>query len=768
MHQQVVRGAQPPSRLSVSGSPGQGYGYGCKRPPIDGIDRTDSRTPSEIERLRAKVRHLELELDRKGTAIPTPPRDTPASLTQSPAGPAEYGDAANLEGIYMSTAHAPNPTWYGTSSLLYFISRMNDYVRTALPQLSKETRLTRLDSVATHYADPDCGVAGGPDEEGAVGAPAAGHFLAPTQEEYFINLFWESYHTSLLVMDESEFKKHYQSLWQAPGRQRRHSPVVDMVIAISMQYGMALAAARRKAPPRQVQAISDDATIAGRAYYRRCQTLLARELESPTLGTLQCHVLAVVYLCCASFQNMAHSTLALAVRTAQMLGLHREAPADTTAADREMRKRLWWTLYVLESKTCMKLGRQFSIDMATASVGLPVDDHDTAMAAGSMFAPLGDGVTWLSYNLQNIHLVHAARDLHTALYREWAAAHHPVAGPTLHHDGAGLERVARFLAAAVGPLHDWARQVPRALQTPRQNGGEPFSTDPAPLDLEPFAPLWVTRQRLLLELLYHNLAMNLYRPLVTFPGRAANEPTSRHARSAALHARALTCIMHQILTEHDVLDGWHEAFQWQWNAIITLGGYCFAYPASDTAASVRDAMDKAVLVFDAFGQSFAIANSAAAVARDLISNVDVFSASTPPREGVSDRLPPRLDPDDGPLRRHETVAGGDPVPGPGAAIITQSGAPGALGSTVGLEAQADTAPLANLGDRLIAMDFDIDAFNSYDLLWPTPLDSETHDESWYQALRPVPEGGGGISGDSPWPNEPGLGIPEAYNYRTSK
>ena len=53
--------------------------------------------------------------------------------------------------------------------------------------------------------------------------------------------------------------------------------------------------------------------------------------------------------------------------------------------------------------------------------------------------------------------MHAARDLHTALYREWSAAHHPAAGPTLYQDGAGLERVARFLAAAAGPLHDWAR-----------------------------------------------------------------------------------------------------------------------------------------------------------------------------------------------------------------------------------------------------------------------------------------------------------------------
>lgn len=708
------------------------------------------------------MRHLERELARRSTAVAAPQLDTVGSAIG--AGPAETpvcGDAANLEGIYMSTAHSPNQTWYGTSSLLYFTSRMNDYVRTAQPQLRKEPRLTRLDSVATHYANPDCGAACGPDEDGA---PAAGRFLAPTQEEYFISLFWESHHTSLLVVDEGAFKAHYKSLWQAPGRPRRHAAVVDIVVALSMQYGMARAAARRRAPGA-AQAIGDDATIAGRAYYRRCQTLLAREPEAPTLGTLQCHVLAAVYLCCASFQNMAHSTLALAVRTAQMLGLHRDAPAGATAADGELRKRLWWTLYALESKTCMKLGRPFAVDAASASVGLPADDHAAAMAAGSMFAPLGGGATWLSYNRQNVQLVHTARGVHTALYREWAAAHSPVAGPTLYHDSPGLERVARFLTAAVSPLHAWARKVPPELRTRRRHGGEAFSTDPAPLDLEPFAPLWVTRQRLLLELLYHNLAMNLHRPMVAFPGRDNNGHVGRHARAAVLHARALTCIMHQMLTENDVLDGWQEAFQWQWNALITLGGYSFAYPASDLAPTSRAAMDQAVVVFDAFGRSFAVANSAAAVARDLITKIRLFT-STRARGELSGWGQPLAEPHN----QHQDLAGSHLEPCHSAAVPTpelESGTTGfstysAAGSAAGVEAGVGVASRPALGDPLVAMDFDIDAFNHHELLWPS-LASELN-EQWFQGLNMTPDGRRGAHSDEPSLNETGPGMPEPHGY----
>lgn len=109
-----------------------------------------------------------------------------------------------------------------------------------------------------------------------------------------------------------------------------------------MQYGTAIQ------PPQtgEMQKSSrngvgnNDATIAGRWYHRRCQTLLASELESPSIRTLQCQILTVIYLCCASFQNMADSTLALAARTATILGLHQEPSTDLPRAEREYRRRV--------------------------------------------------------------------------------------------------------------------------------------------------------------------------------------------------------------------------------------------------------------------------------------------------------------------------------------------------------------------------------------------------------------------------------------------
>ena len=122
-----------------------------------------------------------------------------------------------------------------------------------------------------------------------------------------------------------------------------------------MQYGVASVPRSNAATEPKLDVDSSDTTIAGRWLYQRSQTLLACELENPSNTTLQCYIFSIYYLCSASFQNMAYSTLALAVRTAHILGLHLEPSADMPRNQRELRKRLWWTLYTLESKTYISL-----------------------------------------------------------------------------------------------------------------------------------------------------------------------------------------------------------------------------------------------------------------------------------------------------------------------------------------------------------------------------------------------------------------------------
>ena len=263
-----------------------------------------------------------------------------------------------------------------------------------------------LDGPTTVAAEEQIGLLTGRTDEPVT----TGEYLTSTQEEYFLSLFWQPYYISYPILDELEFKKYYRFLWALSEGKRKPSPLADIPIALCMQYGMA----RLPSVKRELEATSranvsnTDATIAGRWYCRRCQMLLSAALESPIISTLQCHILCSIYLCCASFQNMADNTYSLAVRTAYMLGLHLEPPQSMSRRERETRKRLWWTLYVLETKMSMKLGRPFLLHDYSTTCSLPADDLEIAMHVGSSFAPLRENFTWLTWNLHNTKFLLAA------------------------------------------------------------------------------------------------------------------------------------------------------------------------------------------------------------------------------------------------------------------------------------------------------------------------------------------------------------------------
>ncbi|KAL9013138.1 MAG: hypothetical protein Q9173_002147 [Seirophora scorigena] len=600
----------------------------------------------EVKRLRSQIHDLEQQLQRQdrslnntATSLASPPVSFAASPASAPPDTRldrrkEQGRLKRYwEGIYTSTAQSLQTQYYGPASSFYFIGRMSSYLATALQQPHFDHHM-QPNSASKTFATPTSPQRG-PLDDAAVTAdrPTAADTLTATQEDYFLSLFWHSYHCVLQILDEVEFKEHYKSLWVAPGKSRKPSALVDMVLALCMQYGVAFVPRSGTTLQTQVDVDGDDATIAGRWLYRRSQTLLSAELESPSIITLQCHVLAVLYLCNASFQNMAHSTLAVAVRTAQILGLHIEPPESMPRKTKELRKRLWWTLLTVESKTCMKLGRPLSAQLSEATCSLPADDHELALLSGSSLAPFEDNVTWHTYNLQNTKLILAARTVYVEFHEKCAEVLAAIDGTRLYSDAQALETCAHFLSTGMEHLHSWRHSVPNGLRTTRKASGAPFSTDKSPLDLELYAPVWLQRQRLLLELLYHNLSMNLYRPFISFstvPNSSSSlQRTHEHANSCLDHAIAITHIMHQMLKEGDTLRGWHEAFQWQWNATLSLIGYILAYPLAPSISSARQAIDSAIDVFETFGRNFAIAASAVNVTRDLIAKADflIYRAS---------------------------------------------------------------------------------------------------------------------------------------------
>ncbi|KAI2466987.1 fungal-specific transcription factor domain-containing protein [Annulohypoxylon bovei var. microspora] len=606
----------------------------------------------KIEHLETRIKELEQELEneRRNTKSRTgfeTLHDRQSSLTSSGSSapgttgvlspPSDYERGPERkrlgDGVRIRTARSRQETWYGPSSLFYFIRRVNTFLNDSLQQTYPINRMLPDSNKlfdgpsqlsAKEQSRRPAHIAGGEQV-------TDGDYLTPTQEEYFISLFWQSFHTTIPVIDEVAFKEHYQSLWTISGGERNPSALVDIVIALCMQYGMAQQSSTGQSSSNTPSLKSDNndaknTSIAGRWHYQRCQRLLTSELESPTIFTLQCHILSTVYLCSGSFPNMADSACTLAVRTAYMLGLQFDPPEETSQRERELRKRLWWILYILESKISMKLGRPFLLDHSDTTCNLPRDDRESVALSGSAFTPLGEGATWLTFHVENIKLFLAVRAAYTAFYKKQLNTASNSNEQATRDESEIIESHAEYLGPYIDRIEEWAKAVPNPIKTKRQDHGTPFSTDSTSLEIEPFASLWLQRQRLVLELMYHNLCINLFRPFIRFiPSTKPTPAADKTAADCAAHAITLTRLMYQVLSSTSILTGWHESFQWQWNAAMSLIGFAIAYPQHASAPEARSAIYLSVAVFEIFERNLPSATSAATIARGLGAQADALA-----------------------------------------------------------------------------------------------------------------------------------------------
>ncbi|GAM39396.1 hypothetical protein TCE0_034f10911 [Talaromyces pinophilus] len=308
---------------------------------VSEVRRGRSQVP-EIERLEERIRELEEQLQKPSNPVNDGIRVT-AALSEKPNSQwIQAGPGKLREGIYTTGVQSQRSQWYGLLSNFYYISRLRSDLTIALQQPQSDDNIQPNSASQIFVSPTSSKPADSSLEETALSADlgASGGYLTPTQEDYFLSLFWESYHCTFQILDEGEFREHYRSLWKTSSSTRKPSPLVDIILAICMQYGLAFLPREVSSSEPKTVVDGNDATIAGRWYYHRSQMLLNSQLESPSMMTLQCQILAVKYLCNASYQNMAYSGLATAIRTAHLLGVHLEPPVDMLREQRELRKRI--------------------------------------------------------------------------------------------------------------------------------------------------------------------------------------------------------------------------------------------------------------------------------------------------------------------------------------------------------------------------------------------------------------------------------------------
>ncbi|KAF7594855.1 hypothetical protein BBP40_008185 [Aspergillus hancockii] len=398
--------------------------------------------------------------------------------------------------------------------------------------------------------------------------------ITKSRQWHYVHHFWHLHHPLLPILCEKDFTEAFQSLWvpdgTQPGMRRASSALVDIVIAICSlaQSSRPKARGRSSQSPRDAGSREWTHEMVSIWHYRRCKWLLDDELETPTLTTVQSHILMSLYLYIASRPSAAYNSLGTAGRIAYSLGLHRDPPATLGPTKQELRRRIWWSLYILDSRLSRELGRPTIITLHVCDCQLPADDVETAkIACLQPFSSTAD-VTWLTYTVQLAKLVTIVQSIYADVYGENSTtdSHATMSDDTLS------ATTTTTLEKHLRRLYTWADAVPHDLRLSRTGEEPALSYKFSGIQVDLYAPRWLQSQRVFLEALYHDAVVALLRPIALLKRPSGQPPDAMDHLLEQLHGHAQVVIRvcHQLYLETDVLSDHPELSAVVWSAAITL------------------------------------------------------------------------------------------------------------------------------------------------------------------------------------------------------
>ncbi|KAJ5595430.1 uncharacterized protein N7459_001638 [Penicillium hispanicum] len=586
----------------------------------------------EMQRLRNKVKDLqnqiiklkdEGELQTQVACETLPPSNVHGSF--------DYAKLTNTTERWQGFQQM-GQIYYGPLSSSYFVTRITRYLSQALNQPMDNAKLEAC-VARFHYhpparevprpqVSPVTQVDHYPESEGA-------EEMTRAQEEYFLTLLWQSFHCVYPVLSEPEFRQYYNSLWSSSTPDgiptRKSSALVDVLLAVCIQYSSAFVVGGENQQRNSEGGWqAPNANLASRLYYQRAQRLLQSELESPDIIVVQSHIYSIVYLYNISLLNTAHITLGATVRIAHALRLHIR-PLDGLSPERqELQRRIWWTLYRLDTQLSMTLDRPPLIQLSDVSCGLPGDDREHARLSGTVLFSNHEEISWLSFHVQCTKLTFLVQELQGAFHRKCFQLLSANKVQDIYDDPRLLETLAEFLGREMTGIHNWVQNLPQSLCSPHSRVEDAFLTNRTGPNPSLYSPLWLQRQRLLLELYYHHLLISTLRPFMRFPPMSSSMTplTDSYNISCLNHAMTITHILNKVLSNTDLLRGWSPIFQCQWDAILCTLGFVLANPLCPSTPSARKSLQTAITTLELVSDHFVAAKNAAQVAREVNCHAD--------------------------------------------------------------------------------------------------------------------------------------------------
>ncbi|KAF1353018.1 hypothetical protein EJ07DRAFT_26186, partial [Lizonia empirigonia] len=493
---------------------------------------------------------------------------------------------------------APGPAPHGPLSLAHLVTRLQRHLCRTLDRSS-------LDFSVTQIVEPMSDASPFPPSEGV-------HPLSRSEEELFLYPLWESFHPIYPILSYEDFHLYYDSLWTNPpeGQSRHPSALIDSLLAVCTQYCSTFM-------HDGMGGLQDyPITRVGYPYYFRSQTLLMKELESPSTKTVQAFTYCIIYLYNSSLLSTAYHMLGMAVRVIHTLHPNSLQLSDTTTDQQGAHTRIWWILYQLDLVISMSLDRPFLVRLENLPYHLP-ETTNKSLDPGSnpiLRATAHPDINWISFYACHIRLAAIFHGITNFLKGQLIKIRQNSDSFDIHNDPNALENLAILLERETSRMQDWVAAVPKSLKVRRHDDSEPLSTNRVSLNLDSASPIWLQRQQLMLELTYHDFQLSIHRPFLRISLKTSSfQPrTDRMELNALFHALAITDIL-QALSGTEILRGWLPQLRLQWNAVLCILCFVIGNPVCPFTAAARKGLQAAIQFLEAMGSYYPAAHRAVSI-----------------------------------------------------------------------------------------------------------------------------------------------------------
>ncbi|KAJ5211038.1 Transcription factor [Penicillium cf. griseofulvum] len=338
----------------------------------------------------------------------------PPPSRASSVSPLESGDQTEEDFNRDETARATG--FIGKSSEITWLQRLSKEVNSeceawpaTIPNIDEDNGLPsptltpRLENpsepwvVASNYYldDLDIPTADQSDMYGVPSREMAGKML---------NAYLTSVHPSFPIIGVSTFVPQFQVFFSQPSLKpgNKWLAILNLIFAIAAKYGHLTNSDWNEE--------DDDHQM----YFSRARALSLEDqiLHHPDLQQLQVEGLTSFYLIASGHINRAWKLSGSAVRGALALGLHlRNVGASISDTSKEIRYRVWWSLYTLDHLLTIMTGRPSCIIDSSCTTPMPVPFDESDFQKDEVARLIGTAVLRTSSGSERIPANNNADDL---------------------------------------------------------------------------------------------------------------------------------------------------------------------------------------------------------------------------------------------------------------------------------------------------------------------------------------------------------------------